>query len=433
MPDTSTDAGALAEGPVPERFIPVRQSDLVRLLDEAERLPPEDQERFRALAELLDAMFHFAFRSRLETLKDAYAPFAHDPDTRAVITYDDEDRARAQQQLLEGMEQLLEDANFERVEEAEIERAFEEESLLSVKVEVDLDEFEHLLVYRRGLTERQEEVESWRGLRKRTVRFTNNERVLMLVTFRDEAHWGHRQDDIDALPFEPGSTIIKLFQDVPSADIEMLFPNTQVRMRWVDKLLIGVPAFISGVIILTTKLATTIGLLFLLVGFYVGMRDEPVDLDQATLITLGAGLGSVGGYLTRQFTKFKARKMEFMKTLADNLYFRNLDNNAGVFHHLLDAAEEEEVKEAVCSWYFLRAAGRPLTAAELDDAVESWFAEELDIDIDFEVDDGLEKLRHLGLVDEDDDRLRAVPAEEALRRLDERWDGYVTERGLRSS
>lgn len=432
MTQDATDATSLAEGPVPERFIPVRQSDLMKLLDEAGQLPAEDQERFRALAELIDAVFHFEFRSRLEKLKDAYAPFDHDPDTRAVITYDDEDREQAKQQLIEGMERLLEDANFERIDEEEIHRAFEEESLLSVKVEVDLDQFEHLLVYRRGTTQREEEIERWFGLRNRTIRFTNNERVLMMVVFADEAHWGHRGEDVDALPFDPGSTIIKLFQDVPSADIEMLFPNTQVRMRLIDKFFIGVPAFISGVIILTTKLATTLGLLFLLGGFYLGLRDERVELDQATLVTLGAGLASVGGYLMRQFTKFKARKMEFMKTLADNLYFRNLDNNAGVFHHLLDSAEEEEVKEAVCAWYFLRAADRPLSPEELDDAVEAWFADELDIDVDFEVQDGLEKVRALGLVEEDEGRLRAVQAEAALRRLDERWDAYVNERGLRA-
>ena len=73
-----------------------------------------------------------------------------------------------------------------------------------------------------------------------------------------------------------------------------------------------------------------------------------------------------GGFLVRQFTKFKNRKIQFMKALSENLYFRNLDNDAGVFHHLLDAAEEEEVKEAVLAYHFLRTAERPLTAAELD-------------------------------------------------------------------
>ena len=58
----------------------------------------------------------------------------------------------------------------------------------------------------------------------------------------------------------------------------------------------------------------------------------------------------------RQVTKFKNRKILFMKALSENLYFRNLDNDAGVFHHLLDAAEEAEVIEAVLAYHFLRTA-----------------------------------------------------------------------------
>ena len=49
-----------------------------------------------------------------------------------------------------------------------------------------------------------------------------------------------------------------------------------------------------------------------------------------------------------------------MKALSDNLYFKNLDNNAGVFYHLIDAAEEEEFKEAVLAYYFLLTAKDPV-------------------------------------------------------------------------
>jgi hypothetical protein len=65
-------------------------------------------------------------------------------------------------------------------------------------------------------------------------------------------------------------------------------------------------------------------------------------------------------------SKFKNRKIQFMRALSENLDFRNLDNDAGVFHLLLDAAEEEEVKEVVLAYHFLRTAARPLTAVELD-------------------------------------------------------------------
>ncbi|MBW3658793.1 MAG: DUF3754 domain-containing protein [Actinobacteria bacterium] len=407
-----------------QRFIPVRQRDLTDLLAGHGALPPDDQGRFAALVDLLDATFHFEFRSRLEELKDAYAPFRHDPDTRTIHAYDEEELVAARRRLVEGLEELLEDANFERIDIEEIHRAFEEESLLSVRVEVDFDDLDEVLVYRRGENVREQELESWGGLRTRTVTFTNYEKVLVFVTFKDAAHFGHRDVDVDALPFDPGSTVLKLFQDVPRADIEMLFPNTQVRMRRIDKLLIGVPAVISGIIILATRLAATLGLILLLLGFWLGFRDERVELDQSTLLALGAGLGTLGSYLVRQFTKYKARQMEFMKTLADNLYFRNLDNDAGVFFNLLDAAEEEETKEALLAWYFLRAADGPSSRDDLDAAVESWFAETLDIRFDFEVCDGVEKLRRFGLVEGEDDALTAVPADEALRLLDARWDRF---------
>jgi len=149
-----------------------------------------------------------------------------------------------------------------------------------------------------------------------------------------------------------------------------------------------------------------------------------VELNQGQLVALGAALAAFGGFLVRQYTKFKNRKIQFMKALSENLYFRNLDNDAGVFHHLLDAAEEEEVKEAVLAYHFLRTSGRPLTAAELDRRIEDWFVRRWDAAFDFEVDDGVGKVRRLRLVDDDGQgRLTAVPLDEAKRRLDQTWDG----------
>lgn len=409
----------------PQRFIPFRRSDLVDMLADDGRLPPEDQRDLRALAHLLSAVFHHEFHARLEELKDAYAPFDPDPDTRTVRRITDDERAAAHERMVAELQTLLEDGNFEQVTQEELDAAFEEESLLDLELVVDDDHFDQALFFRRGQTTRQREVRTLLGLRRRTITFTNYEKVLVLVTFRGPEHFP--DDEVDDLPFEPGSTILKLFQDVPRADLEMLFPNAEPRMRTMDKLLIGVPALISGIVVVSTKLLTTLGLLALLGGFLIGVRDEPVELDQATLVTLGAGLASVGGYLTRQFTKFKSRKVEFMRALADNLYFRNLDNDVGVFHHLVDAAEEEEVKEALLGWYFLRVAERPLTMRELDDAVEGWLADRWDCRMDFEVDDGVAKLRMLRLVEQDDGgRMTAVDAREAMRRLDERWDAYFT-------
>jgi hypothetical protein len=84
------------------------------------------------------------------------------------------------------------------------------------------------------------------GLRRRTLEFTNYAKVLVYVKFKDAAHFEAAGKRVDRLQFRPGSTIIKLFQDVPRADLEMLFPNARVRMRLVDKLLIGSPRSSPG-------------------------------------------------------------------------------------------------------------------------------------------------------------------------------------------
>nr|WP_225443521.1 TMEM143 family protein [Lolliginicoccus lacisalsi] len=258
------------------------------------------------------------------------------------------------------------------------------------------------------------------GLRRRTIAFRSYAKVIVYVTFRDPEHFADR--DADDLPFTPGSTMVKLFENVPRHDIEMLFPNVRVGMRPIDKMMIGVPALISGIIVVVTKLIASLGVLLLLIAFWLGIRDEAVELDQATLVTIGAGLAAFGGYLVRQFNKFKNRKIQFMKALSENLYFRNLDNEIGVFHHLLDIAEEAEVKEAVLAYHFLRLAPGPITAEELDQRIEDWFAQRWNTRFDFEVRDGLRKLRELDLIDEHDGRVSALELDDAKRRLDERWD-----------
>ena len=404
-----------------ERFIPFRKTSIVTMC--ADEVAAGERESFQAFAELLASLLHHEFRARLEALKDTYYPFNPDADTRTMVELGPTERQAAQQRLVDELTALAEDANFERISSDDLGRAFVEESLLKVRLEADFDDFEQVVFYRRGVHTRQEELKHLFGLRRRTIEFTNYGKVLVYVKFKDAAHFDAKGKNVDDLPFTPGSTIIKLFQDVPRADLEMLFPNARVRMRLVDKLLIGVPAVVSGVIVVVTKLIASLIPVLLLLGFWLGVRREPVELNQGQLVALGAALAAFGGFLVRQYTKFKNRKIQFMKALSENLYFRNLDNDAGVFHHLLDAAEEEEVKEAVLAYHFLRTAGRPLTAAELDRRIEDWFTGRWDATFDFEVDDGVGKLRRLRLVDDDGQgRLTAVTLDEAKRRLDQIWD-----------
>lgn len=405
-----------------QRFIPFRKHDVVEMCVAAEEGDGHDGDDLRDLSRILTAIIHFEYHERVEALKDAYAPFDPDPDTRTLTELDEDGRQHARDRFAAELRVLLEAANFEEVTEADLDRAFDAESLLDIRLHVNFDDFEEVTFYRRGEEVRRAEVSSLGGLRRRTVEFRNYDRVVVHVRFRDRAHF--EAQGRDDLAFEPGSTILKMFQNIPRADLEMLFPNTEVRMRAVDKVVIGVPALVSGLVIVFTKLLASLGLILLLVGFWLGFRDDEVELDQGQLLALGASLGATGGFLLRQFTKFKNRKIRFMKALADDLYFKNLDNDAGVFHNLLDAAEEEEVKEALLAYCFLRRGG-PRRAADLDGAIEAWFAERWQCRLDFDVPDAVGKLERLGLAAaRPDGCYEAVDLAAARRRLDRTWDDY---------
>lgn len=403
------------------RFIPFRKADVVDMCLDEGGLDVVRHAEFRDVAALVDATIHFELNQRLSQIKDAYVPFDPNSDVRSVRSYSTAERVELQRRLVAELTEILRAANYTPIDLDEVRAAIATESLLRVRLRVDLDDFDEVLFFCRGESLRTETRRRWFGLRHEPFDFVNYERVLVYVKFKGPDYFRAAGRDLDALRFTPGSTLVKLFQDVPRADLESLFPNSEVRMRPVDKVALGVPALVSGLVVLFTKVGAAAGLLLLLALFRLGLRDDEPRFDQAALVVLAGGAAALGGYVWRQFTKFKNRKIQFLQHLTEHLYFRNLDNDAGVFHHLFDAAEEEEVKEATLAYYFLLAHG-PLTQAGLDARIEAWFAAAWDCRVDFDVADGVAKLDRLGLVGHEGEVLRAVEPGEALALLDRRWD-----------
>jgi hypothetical protein len=317
---------------------------------------------------------------------------------------------------------ILNAANFQKITETDLEEALKEESLFKIRLGVEFKDFEEVLFYQRGETTKKETLVKFFGLKKAPITFTNYERVVIYIKFKEQDYFKAKKQK--NLYFTPGSTIIKLFQNVPKADLEMLFPNSEVRMKTIDKLIIGVPAAISGIVLTATKLGGTILLIAAVISFWLGLTQKEVKIEQQHLIALALGLATVGGFLFKQINKFKNRKIKFMKALSDNLYFKNLDNNTGVFHHLVDTAEEEEFKEAILAYYFLLAEDRDLTITELDETIERWFENKHNCRINFEIEDALQKLERWNLVNRDRKIIRAKNMNDAMQQLDKIWDNY---------
>ena len=405
-----------------QRFIPYRKTDIVQMCCDDGHLSDAEIAQFRQICDLVSSIFHFRFHKTLEALKDCYAPVNPDADTKLVYHLSKDQRDSCENTLTTKLRELLNAANYEVITKDDLQKALTEESLFQIRLHVDFDDFEEILFFRRGMSSRRETLVRYFGLIKKPINFLNYDRVVVYVKFKDQMYFDQLKKS--SLPFIPGSIIIKLFRNIPRADLEMLFPNSEVRMKTLDKLMIGVPAAIGGVVMLATKLGATVLLIGALLAFWIGVSDKEVTLDQTALLALAAGIGTLGGYLWKQFNNFKNRKIRFMKTLSENLYFKNLDNNAGVFHRLVDAAEEEEIKESILAYYFLLRAKKSMTTDELDRMIEDWFRDKYQHTLNFEIKDALNKLADLEIIEIHDGNISAVSLEQARINLDRRWDNY---------
>lgn len=416
-----------------DHFIPFRRSDVVAMCAEG-AVPPADAAGFRDLCALLNATLHFEFHQRLERLKDLYAPFDPTSDTRPLKPFSADELATRERELVAELEGVLGKANYVRISQDELNQALREESVFKVQLHTELADFAQVIMHARSLRTRTEVLSSWFGLRRRAIEVAYYERVALYVRFQDEAHFAAKHPDPRARAkaltrIVPAATVLKLFQNIPKADLEMLLPNVDVRMKPSDIAVMGGTALLGSIGVVLKLLPALVFVVFMVL-WWLGIREQQPDpaLVAAQLAALAVGGFALVMYLVRQYGRFKNRKIQFMKALADSLYFRNLDNNAGVFHHLIDAAEEEEGKEAVLAWAFL--AQGEATAEELDRRVEAWFRERWKVELDFEVEDGLGKLERLGLAARVSPeagaaaRWRATPLPESLRRLDERWDAF---------
>jgi hypothetical protein len=404
-----------------DRFIPLRKTDLIQACLDDGRLSPDQINAFKTLCQLIVSTLHFEYHQFLEELKDSYAPFDPNSDTLVVTKLTDDILQLKQANFTSRFTQILNAANFEKVTDQDLQEALQEESLFKVRLAVEFEDFADVVFYRRGEYQQTETIVKFWGLRKQKITFTNYDKVAVYIKFKDADYFNQKKSA--ALSFEPGSTIIKLFQNVPKADLEMLFPNSQVRMRTIDKAIIGGSALVGGTVVLVTKLGASLLVLAGLFSYWLGFSSKVVTISTQQLIALGVGAGVLGGFIFKEWSKFKNRKLRFMKALADNLYFKNLDNNSGVFHHLIDSAEEEECKEANLAYYFLLIQGDSMTSELLDKKIEQWFAEQFDFQIDFEIADALAKLQRFGIIKLVDGQYSALLINAAQSQLDAQWDG----------
>ncbi len=423
----------MAPPSVRERFIPISKMALVDSLSSSNMVSPKDRETFLLFSKILASIFHFEFNEQTEALKESYYPFNPDSDTVTTRRLAPEERKAHENRLMEVLKDVLNQANYQQITATDLAFAINRESLFKISLLVDFEDFENQLVFRRGSQSHRIRRKKWL-FKEEAIDITVYDRVALIIKYKDETYFKARQRN--DLNFNPGTMIVKLFKSIPKGDLEMLFPNAQVRMKLTDKLLMGGFAVGGGAAVLikaSAGLVAMASILWLMTRSVVASGGQIPPLGPVEITGMVGGvtaLAAIGAFLFKQWNSYKNRKIKFMKALGDNLYFKNLDNNAGVFYHIIADAEEEEFKEAILGYCFLVKSESGLTAAALDEAIENWFKVTFDTPLYFEIDDALGKLKRLKLckaagTDETGAPIwTAVSLAEACERLDCLWDNF---------
>ena len=143
--------------------------------------------------------------------------------------------------------------------------------------------------------------------------------------------------------------------------------------------------------------------------------------------TLAAAVAGLGGIALRQATNFMNQRTRYMVVLAQNLYFHAMADNRGVMTLLADRAAEEDIKEEMLLYGVLaKERANVGNLAQVDEAIEQYLKNAFGIDVDFDVEDALGRLKREGIVTErPDGTLETLPPHEAALHIDKLWDACL--------
>jgi len=411
-----------------DRFIPQRKSDVMAGLVASGTLAGNQEASLqetslRRFARVLGAIIHHQHFEELDRLREAY--FYFDPEIGAEARRPAQDLEKAYRALSSEFVRVLTEANFVEIPREVISRAFGEHALVRVKIKAPVDDYRDVRMFRRGVRKEMIEVPAWFGLRRRKLDVEFYDDVVLMVATRSEAASTAEPRNLrrkDKL--RNGAVLFKYFRDIARGDLEALFPNVRVVMSVFDQFALGVPAVVGGVPILL-KLASTLTILFAVIGFYLGVHGTIHDKDTEQALAALSGLFALGAFMLRQWGAFHRQSLIHQKQVTDNIYYRNINNNSGIFNYLIGEAEEQDWKEVLLAYYALLTANAPLTRHALGARVEGLLVQMFGVQVGFGSDDALAKLKDLDLLCEERGCFSVPPLAEALARLEKRWEGLL--------
>ncbi|MEM8974087.1 MAG: TMEM143 family protein [Pseudomonadota bacterium] len=411
-----------------ETFIPVTKFALLDRLTRPQAWETGGSTDARRFFRYLAYWRQQQYNTAVMKLDHAYEPFSPDSDLLMTRQYTDGERTSMQARVVAGMRHMLQQANYTCIDRSEAELILTSDSHYGLDFDVDLNAFEELEIYYRGASTKKDQKRTFRKFfRKEEFDVPIFQRLFILFKLKSEeqrieeymrtrtvtrkkaekairAASKHIPDGVSR-----DLIYMKLFKNMPRADVEMIFPNTKVKFRLFDKIKLGV----TGGGAIGMGLIGTVGK-FLAGG--LALLSNP--------IALAAALFGIGGVLFRQVMGFFNTRQRYMVVMAQNLYFHALADNRGCMITLADRAAEEDVKEEMLLYSVLaKETVRRQDLKSVDEAVEQYLCSAFGVQVDFDLDDALSRLMHDGVVTEQPDgTLYALPPKQAGEHIDAMWD-----------
>lgn len=407
-----------------EKFIPVTRFALMDRLTREKAWPPGEAANARRFFRYLDYWRHQRYGVRLLDLEQTYEPFSPDSDLLMTRQFKKSELVQMKTRLIEEMRSVLIQANYEEISADQIDAILSEDTHYGLDLHVDFETFEDCLVFYRGASTKRE---SRRRMRKFFLKEEFDvpiyQRLCLLFKLKPKAVAVQELVEREKITRKEAEKIIKkrrahippavsednvymkLFKNIPRSDVEMIFPNTVVKYRLLDKIKLGG----GGAVGLGVSLFAAAG------------KIGAALVNPIAAITLIGGLGAA---VFRQAMNFVNTKQRYMVIMAQNLYFHSMADNRGVMIKLIDRAAEEDVKEEMLLYSVLAKAPAHRTELhQIDRAIENYLSGTFGVEVDFDLHDALCRLLEDGIVTEmPDGTLETMSPKEAALHLDAKWD-----------
>jgi len=413
-------------GANPDGYIPVRKAELATEMARAGALPAADVDAFPHVLKVMGALMHHDAHERLEALKALYDPL--DPEAPAPRCDEGE---RAFVAFESAMVDALTRANFVEIDHDTVQTREATKLLTGLSIKPSRAAIRRIRFFARGARPQKLAVRTVMGLRQSAVEAEIMSDVVVLVGFKARSEMA--KDDVRAFAkmrrgVRSGAALVKHFRNVATAELVTLHPGAQPNMRGRDQVFLAAPAIIAGTPILLS-IGPALSVLFAVISAYFGAHGVIEQDKLKSAVAAISGLAAVGAFVMRQRLKYETQTLRYQKRLADTVYFRNIANNTGVIDLVVGAGEEQDVKEAFIAYWILCCAQQPLAKEQIDSRAEQFLRDRFGLELDFEVQDALDKLERLDLVERNGDAYTARPTAAALAALDARWDSIFSYAG----